>query len=1737
MKRVVKKFSLILALVLVINSCNTFCVSTVKGEDTPTLTFEVNLDVKEANVSNEGIFASKALSVVVNTESSSEDMQTVVLYKKAEAEDGKDIEIDKKYITPQQDTILGVPYGDYKGNVTFNINTDDNTVSEGEYFVTVTNATNTSEEPKEVLTSYDGHNITKIIIDKVKPHMNGNGEITIATWFEEVGEEKKEIEHKKTTFKAVFSDDPGIAKIEYKVNNEARQVYFEKNINNAPKANVEFEYSKEGMEDYNLYFYITDNAGNMFECSSEDFVITYPDNMPPEINDITFEPYYGDTNTETDNEIDEGLEDITEAIEFNEISKILYNEICVVSAPFTITVDVEDVAPEGVKANGMEEENVELYYGEKKIASSKENNGKYTFNITDEVIAKPMKIKASDKNGYSVIKTISEIDNSLKDYYFMEKQKPEIHITDAGNVKDEEDNKNWYNNNGGTVTINIQDVQSGIKEILIKDGNKVYDKPVINTYSNEYVKEIDTTELSEGIHQFFVEVTDNCGNPKEETHIIYVDHSNPSISYEINTPESVDIDGVDWYDFNATMTVTATIKPSIAPINKVEFEINGVGYAYTETIKEINDSKKVVLEIPIKDYMEEGKNDFEIKGYVESVSGNNNDGADIYNCKIDKKNPEINSIIVNKTNEDILSTSLNLINTGIFSNDSVSFKVEAKEEEGDSGIDRVELIYYQNNEKVVKTLTKTNDRFEYDLPFGLDANTFCSEFEIIAYDRCGKTSDLSPKVYNENGVSAGKNYIMQENIAPIAEVNLEDTDGSERTDGQIWYNKNKNVSINLQDMQSGIRYAKIYVNDVEITSDIAGQKIIDVDTSKALSENKTSLTYNFTTDYIEETVGTSENGNYKIKVEISDNAGNMYINNEKSFNIDKVSPKVDKITFSTKSADNMTSAEGFVADLKYGYYFNKTFNVNVHTSDENPSSGLAKVEYKLISFDSGKKEIIESKASDIVNGVARIDIPKDFKGQLYVKAVDMVGNVSEEVTTLGYIEDENAPEIKISTLKDTKYKDNSGNKLYSKTVNVDVTISDLKSGIRTIEYSVDAEINKVEKTIIKLDNDGYKVGDKLEGGWIVSKVDNNLVVEVTQKFVFDKDDNNIIASFKATDRANNSTNHHNTEKISIDKTLPIIKVSLPNGVDSNPKYYNKNKRAVMTITVEERNFSKDLLNIKIIDSYKNNSIKPKFTKQAGSYTYVATIDFPEGDYSVNISGNDIVGHKAIVYENDQKKAKDHFSTDFIVDTTKPSITTNFSAFVNNSKNGNYFNKAMTAKITVREHNFDPELMNLNVWEKASGQGHNLKDAEKRSYVAYSSSGWNSSEDVHSIELNFESDGIYKIEIAPTDISENEGKSDSTIIFEVDTTAPEVILMNEEAVDGKSVEIIEIYDADRKDDPIPTVEYYDPNIESIEYELVKYIPSYEKGKEFSTVKPETITNTINQKVYKLDEFDKDGLYAVDMVAYDKAGNASKASKCTYVRMIDTDVLAYIENSHPGKDGDKGTGWFSIEDEDGPLSMRPDNFDDLNIAVIAKNDSDISITLNSNDGDIIDTGVECSSKEEVYGAGVYRYVLSKDYFKDHYQEDTDATFYLTVNEANNRIELGQIHIDNIAPECTLPKYFHNWGWMRGSDDKNIEITNISEKIDTNLSNVYIDGKNVKYTYNSDKNTLTFPIEKGSHSVGISLVDNAGNAYNIPEITHLGVGNFRLYLGIGIGVAVIVAVFLIIVLGRKRKARMFE
>ena len=98
---------------------------------------------------------------------------------------------------------------------------------------------------------------------------------------------------------------------------------------------------------------------------------------------------------------------------------------------------------------------------------------------------------------------------------------------------------------------------------------------------------------------------------------------------------------------------------------------------------------------------------------------------------------------------------------------------------------------------------------------------------------------------------------------------------------------------------------------------------------------------------------------------------------------------------------------------------------------------------------------------------------------------------------------------------------------------------------------------------------------------------------------------------------------------------------------------------------------------------------------------------------------------------------------------------------------------------------------------------------------------------------------------------------------------------------------------------------------------------------------------------------------------------------------------------------------------------------------------------------------------------------------------------------------------------------------------QITDINEKIDTKLTKVYVDGKEVEYKYDSKENTLSFNVENGNHSVGVSLVDTAGNAYDIPEIRNLYVGNTRLYVGMGI--AFIGAVTLLtFIRAKKRKGK---
>lgn len=286
------------------------------------------------------------------------------------------------------------------------------------------------------------------------------------------------------------------------------------------------------------------------------------------------------------------------------------------------------------------------------------------------------------------------------------------------------------------------------------------------------------------------------------------------------------------------------------------------------------------------------------------------------------------------------------------------------------------------------------------------------------------------------------------------------------------------------------------------------------------------------------------------------------------------------------------------------------------------------------------------------------------------------------------------------------------------------------------------------------------------------------------------------------------------------------------------------------------------------------------------------------------------------------------------------------------------------------------------------------------------------------------------------------------------------------------------------------------------------------------------------MFTLPDFVKDGIYALELIAVDIAGNESLVNTNTYARMIEQDVLAYILESNL----DEKTGVYSFQYENGDaISKRPDNFSDIKIFVLTKNDTDIDIILRDNNADEINTNIQASTDDSIYGVGIYNFTLEADFFKDNFQEDTDALLYLTVKNEDKRIDLGKLHIDNIAPTCDLPEEFKSWNWYYGDEVRTITISNISEPVDENLCKVYDNGKEVGFEYSDEDNTLVFTLEKGWHNVGIIMNDLAGNANNIQEKANIHIGFFWLWVIIALSITVIVAIAFAIIHNIRKKRKL--
>lgn len=1167
-------------------------------------------------------------------------------------------------------------------------------------------------------------------------------------------------------------------------------------------------------------------------------------------------------------------------------------------------------------------------------------------------------------------------------------------------------------------------------------------------------------------------------------------------------------------------------------------------------------------------YFFEAEDPIDGKYYIEVFARDlaGNEHSNTYSFTIDTTAPEIVSCEY-QYNRSLLK----YLSFGLFGNESYKISVEAYDPEVESGISGIgiaSVVLEWDSETYEGKYNAETNKYEFDaLPVGHKDIPV-----IIITDRLGNSANYCMVSADDNRASIqldtgeGKIPLVLENTLPVSAIIppetfvISDTETDTLTifkqsfaDGHVewWYPSEIEYQIKAQDIDSGL-YSVFVLENNEQRSEEKKSGETTFDSGSFIDP----ATYSY---------AVSEEGDYDLFTYAVDNAQNSNQINPKSsqsliIHLDKTKPQITEFQFGGNPDQGDTMER-----TTYGFFFMEDTEVRVYVDDLGVSSGLNKVVLYLNNVNGESRTFIKSAsefAMDQQNGhkYASFIIEKGFKGRVTSIVTDNVGHSSGLINADGNIVEDSdlhtrTSSIEIKENEAAKQNDANGIPLYNTSIPVTVTVADSFSGIRYIDWSIadDNEAGRIEVDINGNWRDASGKAHILEDS---IERDQNLITKLRFVIVVDSNTNGNVVHVSLTDRSGNTSEYDTS--YSIDTTAPSIAATL-DGVAANGYYYNSNQ--TVTVSITERNFDPSAVVVKV----NNNVQAVQWSEQGPSVTSDGTVHTgtfaitADGEYDLTISYTDMAGNVGTPYSQSR----------FIIDKISPKISNNFESFGSIDDENIYYNISQKnnakAEITVVETNFSPGDMNIVVYYQPAGSKHTDAGASWTNY--YYSSDWKDSGDnTHTLSIPFTEDGVYKITMAPVDRAGNTGdfsKEENsqypakTAIFEADYTMPIIVSRSDKSVTSDDVKFYDLYDFERRNDAAPTVIFEDINIDHIVCEGQKYTPVYTNGREIGKIKPEDMSSESSklvadtyapQMIYTLEEFTMDGVYSAKLTAYDKAGNKSTLNDNTYVRMVDPtiNVLAYIENSNR----EKSEGWYSFEDENGPISKQPSSFSDLSIVVLSKsNDTHIYLvdkaTNASTDTNITDTD-DASFDTEMYGVSAYRYTLPGEYFEKNYTADADTNLYLRVECDGETLDLGEMYIDNTDPDCNIPEHFHDWGWFKGYGNQTITFDNISEILDINGTVAYVDGKTIHlsnvagnesspFSYDEQNDTLTLTLKSGSHKVGLLLVDRAGNSKSISEVHHLAIGNYGIWIGVGSGLgAILLAVIAVFGVKKFKKRR---
>ena len=1238
-----------------------------------------------------------------------------------------------------------------------------------------------------------------------------------------------------------------------------------------------------------------------------------------------------------------------------------------------------------------------------------------------------------------------------------------------------------WTNKDVTVEIEASDDVSGIAKVYVDD-----EKNVIREENGVYSYTFSKDKPQNVKHTFYV--VDNAGNVTKKETWVKIDTSAPEIDEFTNSS------GGNWTNGNVTVT----------------FKVKDKGENFSKTDKVYVDNVENVINIENGVYSytfkEEQKDDHTF--FVKDTAGNVSQVKT--RVQIDKKAPIIKGkplkIVDEKDNEidNIVSLAWCII-----CNDDIFVKLPASEVEDPgndidgsfSGVASVTLkANNKNNKNVYQVVTETeNGDYVFKIPSTIFAeNVKHDNLRFVVTDNA---SNESTESYTLNSLTEKQisDNVLIDKLNPIIEnINLL---GGREIDGKRWYNT------------STITASAEFHDDKKDGKAASGLAKISIKAGDSPTNTSTNMEYSNYGPLDDDTYSVTSyksdlnaDGTIIFTANATDLAGNKADEKRAIAYVDTVAPVVKKISV---NGVEVSKNGGKYAIEAFG---NSARRVEISASDisgdNSGISGLKSITYSL--YEENNNKPIKTETVNVSGNSASIsfDISPNFKGYITAYATDNVDNKRAETKSRLVVVENSSKHNETSNisikLPQTSKKDSGGNNLYNNDIDVQFSVSDSYSGVKSVSYTI--KDRNGENTVT--------VGDMS-----VDKNDRNINTELSKTIRVGNNENDIKLTVTIEDNAGNKSSKDVT--FSIDKTAPTIEVTFDNNNRnrnySDSEYYKADRTATVTIT--ERNFNAADVKAAITGLSSGNPTISSFTTVAGSTPdqtkHVAKVTFSkDADYTMSIDFTDMAGNRASQYKSNK----------FTIDKTKPVIgEIKLSPSPSNSK---YFNEDVTVSVTVNEHNFNSSLVKFT--------------SIKGTLPKIPKSDWKDDGDKHTVSFKLKAEDIYSFRVGMTDKAVNAAADKTQSEIVLDKTKP--------SVEIAGVKDKKAYGYNDKDKVAPVFTFSDTNIdpENVSYKIYKI--GQDGSKTDVTSKFDSTKSNVKNgaMTVSFNEFkstsDVDGLYTIEISSKDLAGNESSDTKVFSVNrygssfVIDDSMKDLIHS-------------YISKGEDVKVKI-------INVNKISAENTTVTVTYNGTNI-TLKSGADytfSTISESDEGWCEYEVTINKAVFEKDGSYSVKVT---AVDEANNTStntddahvssdEAPKIdfYVDTTKPEVTITGAEKDAVYKEVTkqitvtvEDANIDADNLADVLD-----IQVNGEAVtNYEAEDDAGTVTakFTVKGDKITIKASAVDKAGNNSDIEELSFRLNANWllRLYSNKPLFYSILAAILLavagvIIIIIRKKK-----